>query len=110
MLLHFEELRLDLCGQMRRIAAFLDIPVDEMRFPEMVERCSFAWMKANATKSTPLGGAVWDGGAEVFFNKGNNGRWREVLTPEDNRRYETIAREQLGEECAAWLATGQRSR
>jgi aryl sulfotransferase len=48
MLLHFEELRVDLPGQMRRIAAFLDIPIDETRFPAMVEHCSFAWMKANA--------------------------------------------------------------
>ncbi len=107
MLLHFEELRQDLPGQMRRIAAFLDIPIDEARFPVMVEHCGFAWMKANATKSTPLGGAVWDGGAEVFINKGTNGRWRDVLTPEDNARYEAMAREKLGEDCAAWLATGK---
>jgi aryl sulfotransferase len=74
----------------------------------MVEHCSFAWMKANATKSTPLGGIIWDGGAETFINKGTNGRWREVLTPEDVSRYEATARERLGEECAAWLATGRR--
>jgi len=108
MLLHFEELRRDLPGQMRRIAGFLDIEIDERRFPRMVEHCSFAWMKANATKSTPLGGIIWDGGAETFINKGTNGRWREVLTPEDVSRYEAIARERLGEECAAWLATGRR--
>ena len=103
MLLHFDELRRDLPGQMRRIAGFLDIPIDEARFPVMLERCSFAWMKANATKSTPLGGAVWDGGAETFINKGTNGRWRDVLTAEDNRRYEAMAVERLGAECAAWL-------
>ena len=74
----------------------------------MVEHCSFAWMKANATKSTPLGGAIWDRGAEVFINKGTNGRWRDVLIPEDVDRYETTAREKLGEECAAWLATQRR--
>jgi aryl sulfotransferase len=107
-LLHFEELRRDLPGQMRRVAAFLEIPIDETRFAAMVEHCSFAWMKANATKSTPLGGAFWDGGAEVFIYGGTNGRWRDVLTPEDSRRYETMARERLGPECAAWLATGQR--
>ena len=107
-LLHFEELRRDLPGQMRRIAGFLDIEIDERRFPGMVEHCSFAWMKANATKSTPLGGIIWDGGAETFINKGTNGRWREVLTPEDVSRYEATARERLGEECAAWLATGRR--
>jgi aryl sulfotransferase len=108
MLLHFEELRADLPRQMRRIAAYLDIPIDEARFPTMVEHCSFTWMKANATKSTPLGGAIWDRGAEVFINKGTNGRWRDVLTAEDINRYEATAREKLGDECAAWLATGRR--
>ena len=106
MLLHFEELRRDLPGQMRRIAGFLDIEIDEARFSLMVEHCSFAWMKANATKSTPLGGAIWDGGADTFINKGTNGRWREVLTAEDNARYEAMAREKLGDDCAAWLKAG----
>jgi aryl sulfotransferase len=107
MLLHFEDLRRDLPGQMRRIAAFLNIEVDEQRFPSMVEHCSFAWMKSNATRSTPLGGAFWDGGAEVFINKGTNGRWRDVLSADDNQRYEELAHERLGPECAAWLLTGE---
>jgi aryl sulfotransferase len=109
MLLHFEELRRDLPGQMRRIATFLDIPIDETRFPTMVEHCGFAWMKANATRSTPLGGAFWDGGAEVFINKGTNGRWRDVLMQQDNDRYQTMARERLGQDCAAWLASGDQA-
>jgi aryl sulfotransferase len=109
LMLHFEELRRDLPGQMRRITAFLDIAIDEVRFPTMVEHCSFDWMKANATKSTPLGGAFWDGGAQVFVNKGTNGRWRDALTAENVARYERTAREMLGDECAAWLATGRRA-
>lgn len=109
LLVHFEDLRRDLPAQMRRIAAFLDIPIDEARFPTMVEHCGFDWMKANAAKAAPLGGAFWDGGAEQFINKGTNGRWRDVLTPEDNQRYEAMARARLGDECAAWLATGQRT-
>jgi aryl sulfotransferase len=108
LLLHFEDMRRDLPGQMRRIAAFLDIPIDEARFPTMVEHCSFAWMKANASKSTPLGGAVWDGGAQVFINKGTNGRWHDVLTDEDNRLYEATARQRLEPDCIRWLATGER--
>lgn len=108
MLLHFEDLRRDLPGQMRRIASFLDIPVNEARFPAMVEHCSFAWMKANATASAPLGGVFWDGGAQVFINKGTNGRWRDVLTDDDNRRYEAMAVDRLGEACAAWLRDGRR--
>ncbi|HTI80702.1 MAG TPA: sulfotransferase domain-containing protein [Acetobacteraceae bacterium] len=107
MLLHFEDLRRDLPGQMRRIAAFLDIKIDEQRFPTMVEHCTFAWMKANATRSTPLGGAFWDRGAEVFINRGTNGRWRDVLSADDNRRYQDLAHQRLGPECAAWLLAGE---
>jgi aryl sulfotransferase len=106
MLLHFDELKRDLPGTMRRIAAFLDVPIDEARFPTQVEHCTFAWMKANATKVTPLGGAPWDGGAETFVHKGVNGRWRDVLTAADCARYEAMAVEKLGADCAAWLKGG----
>ena len=96
-------------AQMRRIASFLDIPIDEATFPGDGRTLQLRWMKANAAKVAPLGGAVFDGGAEVFINKGTNGRWREMLTQQDIVRYESMAREQLGEECASWLATGQRN-
>ena len=76
LLVHFADLKRDMPGQMRRIAAFLDIPVDEARWDAILEYCSFDWMKRNATKSVPLGGAFWDAGAQVFINKGVNGRWR----------------------------------
>jgi aryl sulfotransferase len=109
MLLHFVDLLANLPGQMRRVADFLDIPIDETRFPVMVEHSGFDWMKANATRSTPLGGAFWDRGAEVFIHQGTNGRWRDILTAEDNHRYEAMARKQLGRECAEWLATGRRN-
>jgi aryl sulfotransferase len=54
------------------------------------------------------GGAFWDGGAETFVHKGVNGRWRDTLTAEDSTRYEALARERLGADCAQWLATGAR--
>jgi len=103
-MLHFADLKRDLPGEIRRIAAFLEIPVDEARFPAIVEHCSFNYMKKNATKAVPLGGAFWDGGAATFIHKGTNGRWRDVLSPEESGRYEKIARRELGDECAAWLA------
>jgi aryl sulfotransferase len=105
-LLHFEDLKRDMPGEIRKIAKFLDIAIDEERFPAILEHCSFDYMKRNATKSTPLGGIFWDGGADVFINKGTNGRWRDTLTPEDCARYDAMARAELGEDCAKWLATG----
>lgn len=107
-LLHFAALKADMPGEMRRLAAFLDIPIDEARWDAIVDHCSFDYMKRNATRSVPLGGAFWDGGAEAFIHKGTNGRWRDVLSAEEIQRYETRAQAELGEACARWLAGGER--
>ena len=108
--IHFASLKADMQREIRGIAEFLEIPVDPSRWDAIVEHCSFDYMKKNATKSVPLGGAFWDGGAETFINKGTNGRWRDVLTADDVERYERRARAELGEDCAHWLATGQMRR
>jgi aryl sulfotransferase len=108
MLLHFAELKADLPAAIRRIAAFLDIAIDERQWPAILEHCGFAWMKAHAASCAPLGGALWEGGARTFIHKGTNGRWRDQLTAEDCRRYEEIAERELGEACARWLASGER--
>jgi aryl sulfotransferase len=105
---HFETLKRDMRSEMRRIAEFLDIPIDESRWPRIVEYCTFDWMKRNATKSVPLGGAFWDAGAQVFINKGVNGRWRDTLTAAEIAEYEARAEAELGHACAHWLATGER--
>ncbi len=65
-------------------------------------------MKRHAEDVVPLGGAFFDGGAAAFLNQGVNGRWRDVLTEEDVADYERMAQENLGQECAAWLARGSR--
>lgn len=108
LLVHFSDLKADMPGQMRRLADFLDIDIDEARWDDIVEYCTFDWMKANATKSVPLGGAFWDAGAEVFINKGVNGRWADTLTADDVAEYERRLVEELGDECARWVQTGER--
>jgi aryl sulfotransferase len=109
LLVHYSNLKRDLPGQMRRMAKFLDIPVDESRWETIVEFCSFDWMKQHATKSVPLAGAFWDAGAQVFINQGKNGRWNVVLSAAERKEYEDLAVEKLGPECAHWLATGEGS-
>ena len=74
MLLHFARLKADMPGEIRRVASFLDIPIDEANWEAILEHCSFAYMKANASPSVPLGGVFWEGGAETFVYKGTNGR------------------------------------
>jgi aryl sulfotransferase len=106
LLLHYADLKADLPGQIRLIADFLSIDIDEERWPAILEHCSFDYMKANAEKSVPLGGVIFEGGAKTFIHKGTNGRWRDVLTPEEVRKYEDLAYQNLTPSCAYWLAHG----
>ncbi|ASC72939.1 Sulfotransferase domain protein [Halomicronema hongdechloris C2206] len=106
MLLHYADLKRDMPGQIREIAAFLDIPIDENQWPTILEHCSFDYMKRHAEKSAPLGGTFWEGGAQTFVHKGTNGRWKDMLSTEDSQRYEAIALDQLGVDCARWLVNG----
>ncbi len=93
--------------EIRRIAAFLETPIDENQWPAILEHCSFDYMKANGASVMALAEGVFHEGAKSFFNKGTNGRWRNVLTAHDIARYEEMASKELGEECARWLATGK---
>ncbi len=108
MLMHFNDLKADMPAQIRKIAAFLDIPIDENNWDQIVEHCGFDYMKAHADKSSPLGGAIWKGGAKTFINKGTNGRWRDLLSAQECADYEALAVEKLGLECARWLKSGER--
>lgn len=106
LMLHYADMKKDLEGTVRKIAAFLEIELDEETFARVVEHSSFDYMKKNAASAAPLGGVIFEGGASTFVNKGTNGRWRDVLTAEDNALYETRALAELGPDCARWLAEG----
>lgn len=106
-LLHFADLKADLEGEIRRIARFLEIDVDEAVMDRVMTHCSFEHMKATGT-AVPLGGAFWDGGAQTFIHKGTNGRWKDELPRDLSERYERIAIERLGPDCARWLDRGRR--
>ena len=100
---HFADLLDDLDGQMRRIAAFLDIPVDEAVWPSLVESVTFGEMKKNAATRAP--GAtkgIWKDPAN-FFHKGTNARWDGVLDRDQLERYDALIREQLEPDLYHWL-------
>jgi aryl sulfotransferase len=100
LLLHYAHLIADLTGEMRRLATFLEIPIDEARLPSLVERCGLDYMRRQATGSRLPPG---------FFNKGTNGRWRDVLSSEEVALCDEVAGKKLTSECAHWLKTGELS-
>jgi aryl sulfotransferase len=104
LLLHFANLIDDLPKQIRLIAAFLDIPVDESQFERIVEQCRLEHTR-KVTASNPVMGIFKDG-ANTFINKGTNGRWRDVLTQAEIAKSDAIAARELTLDCAEWLRTG----
>ncbi len=52
-MVHFNDLKADMDGEMRRIVEFLDI--DPTNWDEISKHCSFDYMKANADAIAPLG-------------------------------------------------------
>lgn len=100
--LHYDDLKADLEKEVRRIARFLGLPLDEKLLPGILERCSFTWMKTNSDRIGDFAD-LFVGGGEAFFFKGTNGRWRDVLTPAEIELYERCSREMLPAELKAWL-------
>jgi len=106
-LLHYADLKADREGEMRRLAEFLDIEVDESAWPTLVEAASFEAMKQSALANDDAGPQIFDGGAGRFFFKGTNGRWRDVLSDQELLSYDAAVARALTPDCADWLERGR---
>jgi aryl sulfotransferase len=104
---HYNDLKVDLDGEMRRIAAFLGIPVREDVWPELVEAATFAAMKRNGKKLLDGFELIFEGGSESFLHKGTNDRWRDVLRPDELSDYAEVVRRRCSPALARWLEHGR---
>lgn len=109
LLVHYNDLSADLDGEMRRIAAFLKIDVNETLWPELVRAARFEAMQAAGDTLMPHANRAFVGGSRRFFNKGTNGRWRDVLSADDLALYDAKVRAALPPALAAWLEGGRRA-
>lgn len=105
LLLHYADLRADLPTQLRRIADFLDVDLDEHRIPTLVEAAGFDAMRSNAGHFAPAAEAdIWQD-TDAFFRRGQLGGWREL--PEDLlQHYEHRAAQLLPTDLRRWLERG----
>jgi aryl sulfotransferase len=102
---HYNDLKADLEGEMRRLAAFLDIEVPEHAWPETVTRCGLSEFREEARSSGRFN-MVFENGADAFFHKGTNARWRDLLTREQLDRYDGLVADGLPTDAAQWLEFG----
>jgi aryl sulfotransferase len=107
LLVHYADLKADLEGEMRRIADFLDIQVDEGLWPQLVNGARFETMKRQGQDLLPAANMLWEGGANRFLNQGSNGRWRDAFAPADLAAYERRVQDEFSPALAAWLEAGR---
>lgn len=105
LLVHYQNLKDDLPGQIARIAEFLSVDPESLHMGAIVRHCSFDYMSGRAEKMAPFGGEHMSS-AKAFFHKGPKRDFRTELTPEQIQRFDHVALEKLGPECAQWLETG----
>ena len=106
LLLHYQQLKNDLPGQVARLAEFFSIDPTSLRMDAIVEHSSFDYMSARAEKMAPFGGSHMSS-AKAFFHKGLKRDHRNELTSAQVKHFDRVALEKLGQECAHWLETGQ---
>lgn len=103
---HYSDLIADMGEQIRRIAAFIEIPLGEDRLALIMHHCSLEYMRAHAGRYVPHGTGLWKDDGKAFFNKGQNGRWSEILPSETNTIFKQRAISELGIDCAQWMTSG----
>jgi len=105
-LFHYRDLCADTEGEMRRIAAALDIDVDEGQWPTLVAAASIDAMRRRAGHLAPeaqLG--IWRSDAD-FFRQGGERNWAEVLGSDDLAHFERRLDELAGD-AAGWARQGR---
>jgi aryl sulfotransferase len=97
LVVRYEDLVADLAGSMRRLADALAITVPPASWPERVEACTFASMRAAAAQRVPdARGVLRDPAA--FFRRGRPGAGREVLDPAGLAAYDARVRSLVAHE------------
>jgi aryl sulfotransferase len=104
---HYNDMKENLEGEMRRIADFLEIDTPASLLPKLAEAAAFATMKRDGDALFPKLHEAFDRGADRFINQGRSGRWREVATPADVARYDAIVARAATPALAAWLERGR---
>jgi aryl sulfotransferase len=107
LLVHYNDLKADLAGEIARISDFLEIATPPERLTEFAAAAEFSAMKAQGPDLLPKVQMMFEGGAQRFLNKGTNGRWKDVLTDEDLARFDRLSAAKFTPAARAWLEGGR---
>ncbi len=102
--LRYQDLKTDLPANVDRIAHFLEWELTPEHKEKVIEYGSFEWMKAHDEKFSSQGSGnkpVFKPGK--FIRKGKVGGYRDLMSPELEKRIMDKAREMLTPECMSFL-------
>jgi aryl sulfotransferase len=105
-LLHYDDLKHDLEGQMRALAERLGIEVPEERWPELAGAATFEHMRGRAKEVAPNAPmALWRDTTR-FFNRGTSVQWRHLLDAEGLGRYAERVASLVDQDLSTWIHRG----
>lgn len=108
--LHYSNMLSDLDGAVREIAGFVRLEATDEDVERAVEATTFSNVKRSIKATRPeddSDNSMFKGGADAFFYKGTNGRWKDVLSKEDLKLYRQTTERVLSPDCLHWLETGE---
>jgi aryl sulfotransferase len=108
LMLHYNDLKADLDGEMRRIAAFIGVETPAALWPGLVEAAGFAAMQRDGDALLGMAAQNWKEGGRTFMHKGTNERWRGLLTEADLADYDAAASAGMTPAMRAWAEAGTR--
>jgi aryl sulfotransferase len=104
---HYSDLLNALPQEIRRIARFLEIPISDVGVAAILPTLNLEAMRRNGEQTLPGPSWIWKDGAQTFFFKGTNGRWKDLLSAEALALYEQTAANVLTSDCRVWLEQGR---
>lgn len=103
LILHFNDLKKDLKGNINKISEFLGYDYDEEIMDEVYKKSTFEWMKGNSKKCAPV---LFKNNSSNFINKGTNKRWKNSLTQNDILKYKNLIKSFFNENETIWIENG----
>jgi len=96
--LKFEDMVDDLEGVLKKIIEFCEFDITEERFTEILERCSFSYMKKYEDKFDHINGSIWEKKLKPnsFLRKGVCGGGEEFLTSAQKKLFDREYKKRLG--------------
>jgi len=106
LLIHHQDLKDDLSGQIRCVADFLSVDLDLARMDAIVQNCSFGRVSGRVEKTAVVGAERISSTNRI---PGDHARrpFGAELPPPLIERFDRIAVQKLGTECAQWLEAGR---